>query len=83
MDIPRLIVKVSTRKHKKYDVYKDGKYLLSFGDQRYEHYHDKFGHYSHMDHNDEVRREKFRARFGGKDYNDPSGALYWSWHYLW
>ena len=35
------VFKVSTRTNKKYDVYKDNKYLVSFGDKRYEQYEDK------------------------------------------
>ena len=76
-------VKVSTRANKKYDVYKDGKYLLSFGDLRYQHYRDKLGRFTELDHNDKERREKFRKRFGGKDFSNPDKALYWSWYYLW
>ena len=30
--------KVSTRKHKKYDAFKNGKYVVSFGDNRYQQY---------------------------------------------
>ena len=33
--------KVSTRKNKKYDVYENNKYIVSFGDNRYEQYEDK------------------------------------------
>jgi hypothetical protein len=76
-------VVMSTRNNKKYDVYKHGKYVLSFGDMRYQHYKDKLGNYSNLDHNDEVRRKKFRDRFGGRDHNNPDKALYWSWNYLW
>ena len=35
----------SNRKNKKYDVYQNNKYLLSYGDSRYQHYFDKFGLY--------------------------------------
>lgn len=76
-------VKVSTRKNKKYDIFKNGKYLLSFGDSRYQHYKDKLGHYSNLDHNDEERLRKFRERFGSKDFSNPDKALFWSWYYLW
>ena len=44
--------KVSKKQNKKYDVYKNNKYLLSFGDTRYSQYFDKIGHYSHLNHND-------------------------------
>ena len=51
----------SKRKNKKYSVYihKDGKVkLIHFGDSRYEQYFDKIGHYTHLNHNDEKRRDK-------------------------
>ena len=32
--------KISTKKNKKYDVYKNSKYLVSFGDKNYQHYKD-------------------------------------------
>ncbi len=76
---------VSTRKNKKYDVYKGGKYVVSFGDKRYQHYKDStmLKHYSNLDHLDKVRLKNFRTRFGGMDRTDKTKALYWSWHYLW
>ena len=73
--------KVSTRKNKKYDVYKNGKYLLSFGDSRYQHYHDKLGYYRHLDHNDEERRERYYKRFG--EDADFESAKYFSHELLW
>lgn len=76
-------VEVSMRPNKKYDVYKHGKYLLSFGDTRYQQYRDKLGNFMYLDHNDKVRREQFRARFSGKDHDNPDKALFWSWYYLW
>ena len=56
--------KKSTRKNKKYDAYKDGKYLVSFGDSRYKQYKDKIGDYSHLDHLDKKRRDNYYKRFG-------------------
>lgn len=58
-----MVFRRSTRKNKKYDVYNmDGKYLTSFGDKRYQQYHDKLGFYSHLDHNDKDRRERYLNR---------------------
>jgi hypothetical protein len=74
----------STRQHKKYDVYtKKGKYVVSFGDNRYQQYKDKFGYYSYLNHGDSSRRANYRSRHS-KDYiDDPSYAGFWSWHFLW
>ena len=47
---------VSSAKNKKYSVYvqRDGRRrLIHFGDSRYGQFHDKLGHYSSNDHNDE------------------------------
>lgn len=55
-------IKVSDKENKKYDVFDDDKYLFSFGDRRYEHYHDKLGHFQHLNHNDDKRRNNYLAR---------------------
>ena len=46
--------KISVKRNKKYDVYKNGKYLVSFGDRNYQHYKDKtpLKAWSVLDHND-------------------------------
>lgn len=72
----------STRKGKKYDVYKNGKKLASFGALGYEQYRDIIGHYSDIDHNDLKRRKAYRARHKGENlYKDNPG--WFAWHYLW
>jgi hypothetical protein len=76
-------VYLSKRKNKKYDVFKDNKYLLSFGDVNYEHYKDKFNCYSSLNHYDKKRRQQFRERFKNKNINNPNYPAYWSYHYLW
>lgn len=76
----KYIVVPSRKKDKKYDVYVDGKYLLSFGSRAYEHYYDRFGYYSDLNHLDKKRRKLFYARHGKT--NDVKSALYWS-KYLW
>jgi hypothetical protein len=71
----------STRKNKKYDVYDNGKYLLSFGDARYQQYYDKLGAYKHLNHYDENRRRLYYLRHGYTD--NIKSAKYWSNRYLW
>lgn len=78
-------LQVSTRKNKKYDVYKDSKYLLSFGDKRYGQYQDStpLKHYAYLDNNDKKKRENFRKRFQHHDINNPNKPIYFSWRFLW
>jgi hypothetical protein len=71
----------STRKFKKYDVYKNGKYIVSFGDKRYQQYKDKIGYYSELDHLDKKRRLRYYQRHG-KDAVVES-AKWFSHKYLW
>lgn len=74
----------SSAKNKKYSVYvmKDGrKRLIHFGDNRYQQYRDKIGHYAHLDHNDKKRRELYYKRHGPS--NDKASAKYYSHRYLW
>ena len=73
--------KVSTRKGKKYDVYKDGKYLVSFGSKSYAHYYDKIGFYKHLNHLDNKRRDNYYNRFG--KYAKPETAKWFAHNYLW
>lgn len=76
------IFKKSTRKNKKYDVFdKNGKYITSFGDSRYQQYKDKIGLYSHLDHKDPKRRKLYYQRHGKKA--KPLSAKYFSHKYLW
>ena len=75
--------KVSIRKNKKYDVYKDNKYLLSFGSKSNFHYFDStpIKYYSYLNHLDEKRRENYYKRFGKKA--KPDTAKWFSHNYLW
>lgn len=75
------IIKPSTLKHKKYDVFNKEKKVLSFGDKRYQQYKDKIGHYSHLDHLDKKRRELYYKRHN-KDYGIHS-ADWFSKKFLW
>jgi hypothetical protein len=71
---------------KKYVVYFEGKIISRFGDSSMQQYKDKFGKYSHLDHNDSKRRDAFRSRFRSlyeKNKDNPRSAIYWSWNYLW
>lgn len=74
---------VSKRKNKKYDVYKHGKYLASFGDKHYQHYEDKtpLKHYSYLNHYDEKRRNNYYSRFGRNPKFES--ALFFAHKYLW
>ena len=73
----------STHNHKKYDTLdKDGHNIASFGDVRYQQYHDKIGHYKRLDHWDEQRRENYRNRHR-KDINNYPHAGYFSARFLW
>jgi hypothetical protein len=73
--------KVSTRKNKKYDAYKNNKYLLSFGSKINQHYYDKIGFYKNLNHLDNKRRDNYYKRFGKKA--KPDTAKWFSHNYLW
>lgn len=74
---------VSLRKGKKYDAYKNGRYLVSFGAKKYQQFKDKtpLRAYSHLDHNDRERRRLYYTRHG-KDAKFES-AKWFSHRYLW
>lgn len=84
-----------TPKDKKYSVMilRNGEpHIIHFGDSRYEHYKDQtgLGVWSHLDHKDTVRRDKYlkrakkiknkRGEFTYKDINSPN---HYSYKYLW
>jgi len=49
---------------------------------RYQHYYDRLGHYSYLNHFDQKRRDKFRSRF--RRCKDVVGSpCYFAWHILW
>ena len=72
----------SEHNHHKYDVYLGSAYMLSFGDNRYEQYHDKLGFYSKQDHLDPKRRLLYNIRHS-KDGKSPYYAGWWSKKFLW
>ena len=67
--------------NKKYDAYIDGK-KYSFGDQRFEQYHDKIGYYKDLDHMDDDRRYNYINRHKN-DKLDAYSPVYFSLWYLW
>jgi len=73
----------SSRKNKKYDVYENQKYLLSYGDKRYQQFYDKFGHYKNLNHGDITRRKSYRARHRSEQKKSPDTAGFWSDNFLW
>ena len=83
----------SSAKNKKYSVFviKDGKKtLIHYGDSRYEHFKDKIGSHSSLDHNDKIRRASYLARAkgisdkqGNLTYKDKNTANYWAVKTLW
>ena len=84
IDNKNYYVTKSLRKHKKYDVYLNGDYLLSFGDRRYQHYHDRIGEFNYLDHKDNERRDNYLKRaYGIGNVNNPKSSNYWSINYLW
>lgn len=81
--------RLSRKKNKKYDVKYKGK-LISFGDKRYQHYFDKIGQYSHLNHEDKERRRLYRLRaskitdkYGNLTYLNKFSPNYWAYNYLW
>ena len=72
--------------NKKYSVYvkadtKSGKKLIHFGSSLHQHYKDKIGEYSHLDHNDKKRRALYYKRH--KKATSKDTAKYFSHKYLW
>lgn len=74
----------SNTQYKKYDVFdcRTHKKLASFGDIRYQQYHDKIGYYKELDHLDNIRRKNYRNRHRNDNLDRPS-AGYFSYYYLW
>jgi hypothetical protein len=78
-----IFIAPAKRKGKKYSVFKkfDHKYITSFGSVLHEHYKDKIGYYSHLDHLDPNRRKLYYKRHN-KAYPKES-ADWFSKKYLW
>ena len=63
---------------------------VNFGDKRYQHYHDKIGLYSNLDHNDKQRRANYRKRHSAIRKKDGKRAVdvkyspaWFAYRYLW
>lgn len=67
--------------NKKYDAFRNGKKLASFGDKRYQHYKDVIGMYSHLNHLDKKRRKLYYARHGKATIK--YSPKWFSHRYLW
>ena len=79
-------------KTKKYSTITPSGKWINFGSAKYQHYKDAtgLGLYSHLDHNDKARRDKYRARHskiktkdGKLAYKNPEQPAYYSWNFLW
>jgi hypothetical protein len=86
------IFKKSNHKYKKYSVTTPKGKNIHFGDTRYQQYKDSTGldMYSHLDHLDKQRRERYLTRAKGiKDksgkltWKDPESSNYYSIRFLW
>ena len=70
---------------KKYEVYKDDKYITAFGAKDYGHYKDRIGFYTQLNTYDKEKRKRFWERHSkdrGVVENNPKYAGYWA-KYLW
>jgi hypothetical protein len=78
------VVAPSKKQFKKYDVFdKSGRYITSFGDNRYDQYYDKFGYYKKWNHGNLKRRDNYRKRHANDYIDDPNHAGFWSYNFLW
>jgi hypothetical protein len=84
-------IEKSTRAGKKYMVKYKGK-IIHFGQIGASQFFDStpLKLYSHLDHNDKKRRDRYRARHekillkdGTPAYKNKSSPSWWSWTYLW
>ena len=83
-------IKKSDRKHKKLMTYTPKGKLIHFGDNRYQHYKDLTGIWKELDHNDDERRKRYRARSskikdgdGELTYMNPEHPNAWAYWVLW
>lgn len=87
--IEKYDIRPSNKIGKKLMVYYYGKWI-HFGDIRYQHYFDKTGYYSNLNHIDDKRRNSYLRRANGiKDKNgnftanNKSSPNFWSINILW
>jgi hypothetical protein len=86
------VFKKSTRKGKKYSVITPSGKTIHFGALEMEQFKDStgLGLYSHLDHGDKKRRDRYLARAKGiknkkgeLTWKDPESANYYAVRYLW
>ena len=82
MKLDNLEFQLSEKKDKKLKVYYNNKWI-HFGKKGYQHYFDKLGHYSHLNHLDLKRKQNYYKRFGKKEDAIFESAKYFSHNYLW
>jgi hypothetical protein len=80
----------SRNKDKKYDVYKDGVFIVSFGGLGYSQFRDAIGHYKDQDTKDPKRRINYLKRHHpgltrreALETTPKTSAKYFSTKYLW
>ena len=77
---------VSWWKNKKYAAVLPGGRVIHFGDSRYEHFLDRVPNqaWAHLNHLDETRLQKFRARFATLEaVRQKESAAWFSYYFLW
>lgn len=84
----KLVFSKSNLKNKKYRVeifYKNGnKETKHFGHSKYQHFQDKIGLYSHLNHYDKTRRKNYKARHTVQAFHKQLYSPAWfSLKYLW
>lgn len=72
----------SNKKEKKYMVLTK-KGVIHFGARGYQQFKDKLGHYKHLDHLDNKRKELYYKRHGDRNTTNKESAKYWSHKILW
>lgn len=74
---------LSDKPDKKYYAIVNNRKVYFGGDPRhYQHYYDKLGFYSHLDHHDDIRRKNFKSRFNSMRHKRGS-ASWFSDQLLW
>jgi len=66
---------ISDKPDKKYYALRENRKIY-FGSSKHEHYYDKLGHYSHLDHLDPQRRKAFKDRFENIRHKVGTAAYY-------
>lgn len=72
---------VSDKPAKKYYALVNGRKVY-FGDAAYQHYHDKLGHWKHLDHGDKRRRDNYLKRTASQK-KEAGTAAWFASEVLW